>query len=250
MNNIIKYLEYLEFKKQTFFKPPIISYMKMINNIYYNIILNTNSQTVKFICNDKVIYESSLAIHSEELIIYSLVCIIELGAGEMMKENELITNKKCIDRLIEYENVNKNIVLIYNDRLRFSITDKNIIVTIDGTIPVHAIQIDKTVQEILRETHYNKQENLKESRVNFIKTILDGYVDRYEIIKNFINELESFGFVLKKDKDIKYYSYRNMIHVRIKCDHVRLYLNQFNKYKRFEITDNTLNDICDYIKNI
>lgn len=252
MNNIIKYIEFLGFNIESKLGTTVISYMKIINDrTIYFILLNRHLCTIKFICNDMLIYEASLKRFDEELLMYSLVHSIELGVIEnMKKEKDLITNRKCIDKLIEYENKTKDIALVYTEKLQFLITDKNILVTVEGKIPVHAILIDLNVKNIVEKYHYNKQEEIKESRVKFIKTVLDGYVDRYEIIKNFINELESLGFVFNVKKDIKYYSYRDMIHVRIKGDHVRLYLNQFDKYKKFEITDTTLNDICDYIKNI
>lgn len=252
MNNIIKYIEFLGFNIESKLGTTVITYIKIINDgtACYGIVLNKNLRTIKLICNDMIIYEASLNLYPEEVVMYSLVHSLELGEYSIMKEKDLITNRKCIDKLIEYENNSKDIALVYNEKLEFLIIDKNILVTVEGKIPVHAIAIDLNVKDIIERYHYNKQEEIKESRVKFIKTVLDGYVDRYEIIKNFITELENLGFVFKIDKDFKYYSYRDMIHVRIKGDHVRLYLNQFNKYKRFEITDTTLNDICDYIKNI
>lgn len=251
MNIISEYIESIGFKYYGSLDSRMM-YSKTSDNtdkgVYY-ITLDRKFNEVQFIYNQIIIYTAKLSLFNNEFLLESLRGI-ELGFVKESVQEQVIVNRKCIDELIKYEIESRKIELRNNDKFKFIILDGKIVVILDN-YPVHLIDIVKEVRDILEKYPYNQKEDPKESRVKYMKTIFDEYVDKHYTIQNLIGKLKSIGFEYKTTiNSEEYYSYRDRIRIKIKNDHVRLYLNQMNKFKRFEFTDTTLNDICDYIKNL
>lgn len=252
MNNIIEYIESIGFKYYGSFGSLMMYSTETsdINNkgVYY-ITLDWKFNIVQLIYNQITIYTAKISLFNNEFLLESLRSI-ELGFMKESVKEQVIVNRTCIDALIKYEIESRKIELKNNDKFKFIILGGKIVVILDN-YPVHLINIVKEVRDILKKYPYNQKEDSKENKVEYMKTIFDGYVDKHSTIQNLISELESIGFEYKTTiTNSEYYSYRDKIRIKIKNDHVRLYLNQMNKFKRFDFTDTTLKDICDYIKNL
>lgn len=251
MNQVIKYLKYLDFKQ---------TILHRIESIYtldkYQIMFSYDEYRVRnmYMYYDNIeLYKVPVSYISTQDIMYTLVNIFELGVENMNKVKDKITDTKCIEKIKRYEQSKNNITLNTSDRTSFVVNDKNVIFLLDDNIPVHVIKRDEKLNQILEEYHFkNKKQSINNDSNKFIhlKALLDRRINEENIKRNILFEfntaLINIGFKAYKNNTI--FKYTDNIRIVIKDKTIELYY--FGHKQSFEINGYILTKIIEYISSI